>query len=41
MRALAARVPLTQLPDRDGWGRDCDTWQDLAQARAQGKDADA
>jgi molybdopterin-guanine dinucleotide biosynthesis protein A len=41
MRALAARVPLTQVQDRDGWGRDCDTWQDLAQARAQGRDADA
>jgi molybdopterin-guanine dinucleotide biosynthesis protein A len=31
MRALAARVEQMQVPDVAGWGRDCDTWEDLAE----------
>jgi molybdopterin-guanine dinucleotide biosynthesis protein A len=41
MRALTAAVPVVAVPDRGGWGRDCDTWDDLAHARAEGEDADA
>lgn len=33
-RALAALVDRVEVADRAGWGRDCDTWDDLAQARA-------
>lgn len=34
VRALAARVGNAALvPDTGGWGRDCDTWDDLAAAR--------
>jgi hypothetical protein len=31
---------VVQVPVRDagGWGRDCDTWDDLADARAAGED---
>lgn len=36
MRALLAGVPLAAVPDRPGWGRDCDTWEDLAQAQGEG-----
>jgi molybdopterin-guanine dinucleotide biosynthesis protein A len=32
----AARCEL--VADREGWGRDCDTWEDLAAARARGED---
>jgi molybdopterin-guanine dinucleotide biosynthesis protein A len=32
-RALAARVDQVLLRDPAGWGRDCDTWEDLEQAR--------
>jgi molybdopterin-guanine dinucleotide biosynthesis protein A len=41
MRSLAAQVPAVSVADRDGWGRDCDTWEDLAEARAEGRGADA
>ncbi len=41
MRALVALVPWVPVPDEDGWGRDCDTWDDLARARREGGDADA
>jgi molybdopterin-guanine dinucleotide biosynthesis protein A len=41
MRSVLESVPVVGVPDRAGWGRDCDTWDDLAQARAEGKDADA
>ncbi len=34
MRALGALVDQVRVPDRAGWSRDCDTWDDLAQARA-------
>jgi hypothetical protein len=37
MRALVADVPSVYVQDTGGWGRDCDTWDDLADARA-GKD---
>jgi molybdopterin-guanine dinucleotide biosynthesis protein A len=38
VRALVAAVEQVHVTDRDGWGRDCDTWDDLAQARSAGKD---
>jgi molybdopterin-guanine dinucleotide biosynthesis protein A len=41
MRTLAAQVTQVAVPDEDGWGRDCDTWDDLARARSVGEDADA
>jgi molybdopterin-guanine dinucleotide biosynthesis protein A len=41
MRTLVRSVPVVAVPDRDGWGRDCDTWDDLAKARALGGDIDA
>jgi molybdopterin-guanine dinucleotide biosynthesis protein A len=34
MRSLAGAVEQVAVPDQGGWGRDCDTWDDLAQARA-------
>jgi molybdopterin-guanine dinucleotide biosynthesis protein A len=34
-RQLFAGVPAAQVIDADGWGRDCDTWDDLAQARRE------
>jgi molybdopterin-guanine dinucleotide biosynthesis protein A len=35
MRSVVAAAPgLVLVPDTGGWGRDCDTWDDLAQARA-------
>lgn len=34
MRALVAAVPVVPVPDEGGWGRDCDTWDQLARARA-------
>lgn len=37
MRALVADVAPVSVRDTGGWGRDCDTWDDLAEARA-GKD---
>jgi molybdopterin-guanine dinucleotide biosynthesis protein A len=33
VRALLAGVEHVLVPDPDGWGRDCDTWDDLAEAR--------
>lgn len=33
MRALLTGVEQVHVPDPEGWGRDCDTWADLAQAR--------
>src|SRR3954453_2698201 len=35
MRSLVARVPVVEVPDAQGWGRDCDTWDDLARARSE------
>ena len=34
MRALAAGVPTVEVVDTQGWGQDCDTWDDVAAARA-------
>ena len=34
MRALVAGVRHAGLPDPAGWGRDCDTWDDVAPGRA-------
>jgi molybdopterin-guanine dinucleotide biosynthesis protein A len=32
-RSLIARTDMIEVPDLDGWGRDCDTWDDVAEAR--------
>jgi molybdopterin-guanine dinucleotide biosynthesis protein A len=40
-RALALAAEQVYVADRDGWGRDCDTWQDLADARSRRKESDA
>jgi molybdopterin-guanine dinucleotide biosynthesis protein A len=41
-RALADLAPQVRLvPDEAGWGRDCDTWEDLAQARSEREEPDA
>jgi len=34
MRALYATAPIVAVPDTGGWGQDCDTWDELARARA-------
>jgi CTP:molybdopterin cytidylyltransferase MocA len=39
VHALAARVEQVHVTDTAGWGRDCDTWDDLAEARSHEKDA--
>ena len=41
VRGLLAGVPVVAVPDEGGWGRDCDTWDDLARARAERGSADA
>jgi molybdopterin-guanine dinucleotide biosynthesis protein A len=33
-RTLAAGVHQVHVPDLAGWGRDCDTWEDLAHVRS-------
>ncbi len=33
MRSLVAGVAVAAVPDRAGWGRDCDTWADVDDAR--------
>lgn len=33
VRALFGSATMITVTDRDGWGRDCDTWADLAAAR--------
>lgn len=33
VRSLVATVTPALVPDPSGWGRDCDTWDDLARAR--------
>ncbi len=33
MRRLVATVEVITVPDTGGWGRDCDTWDDIAAAR--------
>ena len=35
MRALVRHARHVGLADPSGWGRDCDTWDDLAAARAR------
>jgi molybdopterin-guanine dinucleotide biosynthesis protein A len=37
MRALVGAVTVTEVAD-PGWGEDCDTWVDLARARARSID---
>jgi molybdopterin-guanine dinucleotide biosynthesis protein A len=41
MRALASGVRQVPVADEAGWGRDCDTWDDLADARNRAEVADA
>ncbi|GAB2462804.1 molybdenum cofactor guanylyltransferase [Jatrophihabitans fulvus] len=41
MRSLADGVPLTPVPDTGGWGDDCDTWDDVARARARAQDTNS
>jgi CTP:molybdopterin cytidylyltransferase MocA len=38
MRALLAGIEQVHVRDRDGWGHDCDTWDDLATARQHRED---
>ena len=33
VRALTSAARAVQVPDPDGWGRDCDTWADVEAAR--------
>lgn len=33
VRALVGRAATVEVSDEDGWGRDCDTWEELADAR--------
>lgn len=33
VRALTSATTVVQVPDPDGWGRDCDTWDDVEAAR--------
>jgi len=40
-RALALAAEQVYVPDPDGWGRDCDTWEDLADARSRREEPDA
>jgi molybdopterin-guanine dinucleotide biosynthesis protein A len=40
-RALVSATDLAYVPDREGWGRDCDTWEDLAEARSRREEHDA
>ena len=40
-RALTELAPRVLVPDEGGWGRDCDTWEDLAQARSEREEPDA
>ncbi len=34
-RRLLEEVDAVPLPDADGWGADCDSWEDLRAARAR------
>ena len=40
-RALTELVPWVRVADEGGWGRDCDTWDDLALARSEQEEPDA
>lgn len=40
-RALVDLAPRVLVPDEGGWGRDCDTWEDLGQARYEREEPDA
>jgi molybdopterin-guanine dinucleotide biosynthesis protein A len=39
-RALTDLAPQVFVPDEGGWGRDCDTWEDLGQARSEREEPD-
>lgn len=41
VRALFATAEIMDVPDPQGWGRDCDTWDDLAAARHRAEDGGA
>ena len=34
VRALTSHAAVLEVPDPQGWGRDCDTWSDVEAARA-------
>lgn len=36
MRSLYDRISAHEVHDTQGWGQDCDTWDDLADAQARG-----
>ena len=38
MRSLLAGLDVVAVPDAGGWGRDVDTWDDVAAAQADGGD---
>ena len=38
MRDLVGQIDVTEVRDPAGWGRDCDTWDDLEQARVRLED---
>src|SRR5262249_33142324 len=40
-RALSELAAPVLVLDEGGWGRDCDTWEDLAQARSEREEPDA
>jgi molybdopterin-guanine dinucleotide biosynthesis protein A len=40
-RALIEHVPHVLVTDEEGWGRDVDTWDDLAQLRSEREEPDA
>lgn len=37
-RELFAGIEVVEVPDDGGWGRDCDTWDDIEQARRSIRD---
>lgn len=37
-RALIAGKDMIEVPDLAGWGRDCDTWDDIGEARRRASD---
>lgn len=41
MRTLFAGTDLIRIADRDGWGADCDTWEDLEAARRRSEQGSA
>jgi molybdopterin-guanine dinucleotide biosynthesis protein A len=38
-RALVALIDAVHVPDEADWGRDCDTWEDLAEVRTHAEES--